>query len=138
MLGPDGWRARLGEYDWVVVAVAATPETTGMIGAAELAAMKPGATIMNFSRGFVIDTEALLATLREGRLGAAFLDVTDPEPLPADHALWGFDNVHITMHLSGRSQTTLIRRGGERFLRNIERYGRREPLESVVDLTLGY
>jgi phosphoglycerate dehydrogenase-like enzyme len=137
-LGPDEWRGKLGEFDWVIVAVAATPETTGMIGAAELAAMKPGATIMNFSRGFVIDTEALLVTLREGRLGAAFLDVTDPEPLPADHPLWGFDNVHITMHLSGRSQTTLIRRGAERFLRNIEHYGRGETLEYAVDLTLGY
>jgi phosphoglycerate dehydrogenase-like enzyme len=137
-LGPDQWRGKLGEFDWVIVAVAATPETTGMIGAAELAAMKPGATIMNFSRGFVIDTEALLVTLREGRLGAAFLDVTDPEPLPADHPLWGFDNVHITMHLSGRSQTTLIRRGAERFLRNIEHYGRGETLEYAVDLTLGY
>ena len=49
-------------------------------------------------------------------LGAAFLDVTDPEPLPADHPLWGFDNVHVSMHLSGRSQTTLLRRGAERFL----------------------
>lgn len=137
-LGPDEWRARLGEFDWVVVAVAATPETTGMIGAAEFTAMKPGATIMNFSRGFVIDTAALLAALREGRLGAAFLDVTDPEPLPADHPLWGFDNVHITMHLSGRSQKTLIHRGAERFLRNIERYAQGEPLEFTVDLSLGY
>jgi phosphoglycerate dehydrogenase-like enzyme len=137
-LGPDEWRARLGEFDWVIVAVAATPETKGMIGVAELAAMKPGATIMNFSRGFVIDTEALLATLREGRLGAAWLDVTDPEPLPSDHPLWTFDNVHISMHLSGRSQTTLIRRGAERFLVNIERYGRGEPLDYAVDLSLGY
>lgn len=136
--GPDEWRGRLGEFDWVVVAVAATAETTGMIGAAEFAAMKPGATIMNFARGFVIDTEALLGTLREGRLGSAFLDVTDPEPLPADHPLWGFDNVHITMHLSGRSQTQLVRRGAERFLDNLARYRRGEPLVSKVDLSLGY
>jgi phosphoglycerate dehydrogenase-like enzyme len=137
-LGPDEWRGRLGEFDWVVVAVAATAETTGMIGTAEFAAMKPGAAIMNFSRGFVIDTEALLATLREGRLGSAFLDVTDPEPLPADHPLWDFDNVHITMHLSGRSQTQLVRRGAERFLDNLARYRRGEPLFSAVDLALGY
>jgi phosphoglycerate dehydrogenase-like enzyme len=138
MLGPDEWRGRLGEFDWVIVAVAATPETTGMIGAAELAAMKPGAAIMNFSRGFVIDTEALLAALRAGTLGAAFLDVTDPEPLPPDHPLWNFDNVHITMHLSGRSQTTLIRRGAERFLANLDRYAKGEPLAHAVDLSLGY
>jgi len=138
MLGPDEWRGRLGEFDWVIVAVAATPDTTGMIGAAEFAAMKPGAAIMNFSRGFVIDTDALLATLREGRLGAAFLDVTDPEPLPADHPLWDFDNVHITMHLSGRSQNTLMRRGAERFLANLERYEKGEPLSHQVDMMLGY
>ncbi len=137
-LGPDEWRARLAEFDWVVVAVASTPDTRHMIGAAELAAMKPGAVIMNFARGFVIDTEALLATLRDGRLGSAFLDVTDPEPLPAEHPLWDFDNVHITMHLSGRSQTTLIRRGAERFLVNLARYRRGEPLDYAVDLSLGY
>jgi phosphoglycerate dehydrogenase-like enzyme len=137
-LTPDAWRARLGEFDWVIVAVAATPETKGMISAREFAAMKPGATIMNFSRGFVIDTDALVATLREGRLGAAFLDVTDPEPLPADHPLWDFDNVHVTMHLSGRSQTALVRRGAERFLANLERYRRGDPLAHAVDLSLGY
>jgi phosphoglycerate dehydrogenase-like enzyme len=137
-LGPDEWRARLGEFDWVIVAVASTPETTGMIGSAEFAAMKPGATIMNFSRGFVVDTSALLGTLREGRLGAAWLDVTDPEPLPSDHPLWGFDNAHISMHLSGRSQTALIRRGAERFLANLERYRRGEKLEHAVDFALGY
>ena len=137
-LGPDEWRARLGEFDWVVVAVAATPETRGMIGAAEFAAMKPGATILNFARGFVIDTDALLATLREGKLGAAFLDVTDPEPLPADHPLWDFDNVHVTMHLSGRSQTMLLRRTVDRFLANLERYRRGETLTHLVDYAAGY
>jgi phosphoglycerate dehydrogenase-like enzyme len=137
-LGPDEWRGRLGEFDWVIVAVASTPETRHMIGAAELAAMKPGAAIMNFSRGFVIDTDALTATLREGRLGAAYLDVTDPEPLPADHPLWDFDNVHITMHLSGRSQTKLIPRGVAQFLANLDRYAKGEPLANTVDLTLGY
>jgi phosphoglycerate dehydrogenase-like enzyme len=137
-LAPDEWRGRLGEFDWVIVAVASTPDTAGMIGAAEFAAMKPGASILNFARGFVIDTEALLATLREGRLGAAFLDVTDPEPLPADHPLWDFDNVHVTMHLSGRSQTLLIQRGAERFLGNLDRWRRGERLEHAVDLALGY
>jgi phosphoglycerate dehydrogenase-like enzyme len=137
-LGPDEWRGKLGEFDWVIVAVAATQETRGLIGAAEFAAMKPGATVMNFSRGFVIDTDALLATLREGRLGAAYLDVTDPEPLPTEHPLWDFNNVHVTMHLSGRSQTTLVRRGAERFLHNLDLWHRGEPLEHAVDLTLGY
>jgi phosphoglycerate dehydrogenase-like enzyme len=137
-LGPDEWRARLGEFDWVVVAVAATPETTRMIGEAEFAAMKPGAAILNFARGFVIDTDALLTALREGRIGSAFLDVTDPEPLPSDHPLWSFENVHISMHLSGRSQTLLLRRTAERFLANLERYRRGETLTHLVDYAAGY
>jgi phosphoglycerate dehydrogenase-like enzyme len=58
--------------------------------------------------------------------------------LPADHPLWDFNNVHITMHLSGRSQNTLIHRGAERFLANLDRYGRGEPLEHAVDLARGY
>lgn len=137
-LGPDEWREGLGEFDWVIVAVASTAETRHMIGQAEFAAMKPGATIMNFSRGFVIDTEALLDTLGEGQLGAAYLDVTDPEPLPADHPLWGFDNVHITMHLSGRSQNLIMQRGADRFLENLDRFAKGEPLLHQVDLALGY
>lgn len=137
-LGPDDWRARLGEFDWVIVAVASTPDTAGMIGRSEFAAMKPGAAILNFSRGFVVDTDALLATLRDGRLGAAFLDVTDPEPLPPDHPLWAFDNVHVSMHLSGRSQTLILHRGAERFLENLDRYRSGGPLLHMVDLARGY
>lgn len=132
------WRDRLGEFDWVIIAVPSTPDTDKMIGAAELAAMKPGAAILNFARGAVIDQQALIAALGEGRIGGAFLDVTDPEPLPADHPLWTFDNVHISMHLSGRSQDTLYLRAAERFLDNLGRYRRGEPLVSLVDLSLGY
>lgn len=138
VLLPDEWRARLGEFDWIVIAVPSTPDTAAMIGDAELAAMKPGASILNFARGAVIDQDALVAALRGGRLGGAFLDVTDPEPLPADHPLWGFDNVHISMHLSGRSQDSLIPRAAVRFLENLDRYARGEALVSRVDLSLGY
>jgi phosphoglycerate dehydrogenase-like enzyme len=132
------WRARLGEFDWVIVAVPSTPDTARMVGADELAAMKPGAAILNFSRGAVIDQDALVAALREGRIGGAFLDVTNPEPLPPEHPLWSFDNVHISMHLSGRSQNTLALRAVERFLENLPRYERGEPLISQVDMSLGY
>jgi phosphoglycerate dehydrogenase-like enzyme len=138
VLTPDEWRGRLGEFDWVIVAVPSTPATEGMIGAAELAAMKPHAAILNFARGAVIDQDALVLALNEGRIGGAFLDVTDPEPLPADHPLWAFDNVHISMHLSGRSQDTLFARAADRFLDNLDRYRRGEPLISQVDLSLGY
>jgi phosphoglycerate dehydrogenase-like enzyme len=138
VLTADEWRERLGEFDWVILTVPATPDTDKLIGAAELAAMKPSASILNFARGAVIDQEALVEALREKRIAAAFLDVTDPEPLPGDHPLWALENCHITMHLSGRSQRTLFARSAERFLANLERYGRGEPLEHVVDLTLGY
>ena len=137
-LGPDEWRERLGAFDWVIVTVPSTADTEQLIGAAELAAMRPGAAILNFARGAVIDQDALVAALDSGRIGGAFLDVTDPEPLPPEHPLWSFDNVHISMHLSGRSQETLIARAAERFLDNLGRWERGEPLEHVVDLTRGY
>jgi phosphoglycerate dehydrogenase-like enzyme len=137
-LTPDQWRARLGEFDWVIVAVPSTGDTEKMIGAAELAAMKSSATILNFSRGAVIDQPALIEALGAKTIAAAFLDVTDPEPLPPDNPLWALDNCHISMHLSGRSQNTLFLRSAERFLANLDRYARGEALESVVDLTLGY
>lgn len=137
-LGPHEWRARLGEFDWVVIAVPSTADTEKMIGAAELAAMKSSASILNFARGAVIDQPALVEALNLKRIAAAFLDVTDPEPLPHDHPLWTLDNCHISMHLSGRSQNTLFLRSAERFLANLHRWGRGEPLESVVDLSKGY
>jgi phosphoglycerate dehydrogenase-like enzyme len=137
-LGMDQWRARLGEFDWVIVAVPATAETERMFGAAEFAAMKKGSAILNFARGSVLDQEALMAAVRSGQLGGAFLDVTDPEPLPADHPLWTCENVHITQHLSGRSQTALFKRASERFLENLDRWRAGEPLIAQVDLALGY
>jgi phosphoglycerate dehydrogenase-like enzyme len=137
-LSPDQWRARLVEFDWVILAVPATPETDKMIGAAELVAMKPSATIINIARGSVIDQDALIAALKAKAIGAAFLDVTDPEPLPADHSLWALDNAHITMHLSGRAQDKMFVRSAERFLENLERYRNGTPLQHQVNLALGY
>ncbi|WP_159868027.1 NAD(P)-dependent oxidoreductase [Novosphingobium sp. 9U] len=137
-LRPEEWRTRLGDFDWVIVAVPSTPDTHGLFGRVEFAAMKPGAVIMNFARGEVIQTEALLAALDSGRLGGAFLDVTDPEPLPPEHPLWTRENVHISMHLSGRSQETIFQKGAERFLANCSRFLAGEPLEHVVDLQAGY
>jgi phosphoglycerate dehydrogenase-like enzyme len=138
VLTPDEWRGRLGEFDWVVIAVPSTPDTDKMMGPAEFAAMKQGASVLNFSRGNVLDQDALMDAVRAGEVGAAFLDVTDPEPLPSDHPLWGFDNIHITSHLSGRSQTRLIERSAERFLDNLNRLQRGEALAGNVDLSLGY
>lgn len=138
MLTPDQWRDRLGDFDWVILAVPATPETDGMIGAAELAAMKPAATLINIARGTVVDQPALVTALNEKQIAAAFLDVTTPEPLPADDPLWSLDNAHITMHLSGRAQDKMFVRAAQRFLENLDRWNKGEPVEPRVDLTLGY
>ncbi|MBL0915729.1 MAG: D-2-hydroxyacid dehydrogenase, partial [Sphingopyxis sp.] len=137
-LTPDQWRSRLGEFDWVILAVPATPETDGMIGAAELAAMKPSATLINIARGAVVDQDALVAALDAKQIAAAFLDVTTPEPLPADDPLWSLDNAHITMHLSGRAQDKMFARSAARFLENLDRWKKGEAVEPRVDLTLGY
>lgn len=137
-LGPDEWRARLGEFDWVILAVPATPETDAMIGAAELAAMKPSAVLVNIARGAVVDQDALVAALQAKAIGGALLDVTTPEPLPADHALWSLDNVTVTMHLSGRAQSKMFVRSAERFAENCRRYVAGEPLAPIFDPARGY
>ncbi|MEM8727022.1 MAG: D-2-hydroxyacid dehydrogenase, partial [Pseudomonadota bacterium] len=108
VLTPDQWRGQLGEFDWVILAVPATPETDAMIGADELAAMKNDAVIVNIARGAVIDQPALVEALQGRQIGGAFLDVTTPEPLPEDHLLWTLDNAHISMHLSGRAQNMMF------------------------------
>lgn len=137
-LTPDQWRDRLGDFDWVILAVPATSETDGMIGAAELAAMKPSATLINIARGSVVDQAALVSALDSKQIASAFLDVTSPEPLPADDVLWTLDNAHITMHLSGRAQDKMFVRAATRFLENLDRWHQGEPVEPRVDLSLGY
>lgn len=138
VLGPDEWRGRLGEFDWIVIAVPATAETEGMIGAAELAAMNSHAVLVNVARGSVIDQQALTEALDSGRIGGALLDVTTPEPLPADDPLWALDNAQVTMHLSGKAQDRMFQRSAQRFLENLERYQRGEKQEPQVDYALGY
>ena len=138
MLTPDQWRAKLGEFDWIILAVPATAETDGMIGAAEFAAMKPTARILNIARGTVLDQDALVAALRNKTIAEAFLDVTTPEPLPADHPLWDLPNAHVTMHLSGRAQDKMFIRSAQRFLENLTRFREGQPLTPLVNLDLGY
>jgi phosphoglycerate dehydrogenase-like enzyme len=137
-LGPDQWRDKLGEFDWVILAVPATAETDGMIGKTELAAMKPTARIVNIARGSVIDQDALVDALNAGQIAEAFLDVTTPEPLPADNPLWDLPNAHVTMHLSGRAQDKMFVRSAQRFLENLARYRAGETLSPLVNLDLGY
>lgn len=138
VLSPDEWRGKLGEFDWVILAVPATLETDGMIGADELSAMKSDAVLVNIARGAVVDQDALIEALQEKRIGGAFLDVTTPEPLPPEHPLWALDNAHVTMHLSGRAQDKMFQRSAQRFLDNLDRYLRGEPVAPVFDPRRGY
>jgi phosphoglycerate dehydrogenase-like enzyme len=123
--------------DVVAICVPLTDETRGMFDRERIARMKRGAYVINIARGPVIDTDALLAALEEGRLAGACLDVTDPEPLPADHPLWTRDDVLITPHVAGRAEVTLERRWAL-FRENMRRFGAGEPLLNVVDKRAGY
>lgn len=127
----------LAESDVVVLCVPLTDETTGMIGARELALMPKGSYLVNVSRGKVVDTDALVDALESGHLAGAALDVTDPEPLPPDHVLWSMPNVVITPHLSGRSALTSAQ-WRRLYVENLRRFGAGEPLLNVVDKTAGY
>lgn len=138
MLGPDDWKPRLGEFDWVILAAPATAETARVIGAAELRAMKRSAYLVNIARGTVIDQDALIAALEAGEIAGAHLDVTDPEPLPPAHPLWRAPNALVTMHLSGRAQTNMFPRAAQLFLDNLARYRAGQALVNEVDLDLGY
>ena len=109
-----------------------------MIGERELAAMRPSAVLLNVARGTLVDQDALVSALKGGRIAGAFLDVTDPEPLPISHPLWEQESAHISMHLSSRSQTRMVERGVQRFLDNLDRYEAGSALTYTVDLAKGY
>jgi phosphoglycerate dehydrogenase-like enzyme len=133
----DGLDEFLRLSDYVVVAVPLTPATRGMIGTRELDLIGPEGFLVNVARGPVVDTEALTAALADGRLGGAGLDVTDPEPLPQDHPLWGMDNVLITSHSANGNE---MKRSAYNVLvaENVARFRRGEDPREPIDLTLGY
>lgn len=123
--------------DWIVVTAASTPATRHMFDAALLARMKPDAWIVNVARGELIDTDALVEALGAERIGGAALDVTEPEPLPEDHPLWGFDNVLITPHVANTwdmavpELLALVER-------NVRAFAAGGALEGLVDPVAGY
>ena len=116
--------------DVVVLIVPLTEATRGLIGAKEIARMKPGALLVNAARGPVVVTDDLVAALNEQRIRAA-LDVTDPEPLPADHPLWSAPNCLITPHIGG-STPEFIHRAFRFAAVQLRRYIAGEQLENVV------
>jgi len=121
----------------VFVALALTPETEHIIGATELAAMRPDAWLVNVARGRHVDTGALVDALRSRSIGGAALDVTDPEPLPEGHPLWDLDNAIITPHTADTPE--MIRRMlSRRIGRNVAAFAAGRPLEGLVDPAAGY
>jgi phosphoglycerate dehydrogenase-like enzyme len=137
MFGPEKLLEVLPQADFVVLTVPLTHETQGMIGEAELRAMKPSAYLINIGRGGTVQTPALVQALREGWIAGAGLDVVDPEPLPADSPLWEMDNVILTGHYSGLTPR-YFERAFAILLDNLQRYRAGQPLRNVVDKQLGY
>ncbi len=135
---PDAWRDRLDAFDWVILAAPSTNATHAMIGREELQRMRPSAWLINIARGDMIDDDALIVALTDGTIAGAVLDPTSPEPLPADHPLWSTPNAIVTMHLSGRSQTTMFARGATLFLDNLVAFLAGRPMKNVADLDAGY
>jgi phosphoglycerate dehydrogenase-like enzyme len=135
--GPDEWRVRLGDFDWVVVTAAHTPETHHLFGMHEFTRMQPTAWFFNVSRGGLVDHDALAKSLQAGQPRGAYLDVTEPEPLPAEHQLRGLPNVFITGHSAGRSPRSHARHSAL-LLDNFERFRTGQPLRNVVDMAAGY
>lgn len=127
----------LSESDYVVIATPLTAETSGMIGAAQIDAMKPTASIINIARGAVIDEPALIAALKDGRIAGAVLDVFSQEPLPPESELWNLDNVIMTPHISG-GMPDYMDRVVALFADNLRRYLTGEPLLNVFDPDRGY
>jgi phosphoglycerate dehydrogenase-like enzyme len=105
--------------------------TRGFMSAARLAKLKSSAVFYNIGRGTTIDQAALLEALRNGRLAGAWLDVTDPEPLPADHPLWTAPNCHITPHTAGGHHDEFGRLVGH-FLSNLSRFVEGKELRDRV------
>jgi phosphoglycerate dehydrogenase-like enzyme len=135
--GSDECEAILRESDYVSVTLPLTEHTRRFIGAREIAAMKPGAYIVNIGRGEVIDEAAMIDALRAGKIGGAGLDVFEKEPLPGESALWELENVILTPHMSGANRGYMDK-ACELFADNLRRFNAGQPLLNLVDRRLGY
>jgi len=103
VLGYDAIHDALARTDYLVLACPLTDLTRHLIDAEAFATLEPSAVVVNVARGAVVDTDALVAALQTSGIRGAALDVTDPEPLPADHPLWGLDNALVTPHTGGHT-----------------------------------
>jgi len=127
----------LADADVVVLALALTPATRGVLGARELAAMKPDALLVNVARGAHVDTDALVDALARGAIGGAALDVTEPEPLPDGHPLWAEPRCLITPHCANTPEMA-VPVLTKRVRDNVRRRIAGLPLLGLVDVDAGY
>jgi len=135
--GPERLGDALERADWLVLCAPLTPATRGLIGAAQLARLKPGARLVNVGRGALVDEPALIEALRSGRVAGAALDVMATEPLPPESPLWTLPEVIVTPHVSGLGPR-YWERALELFAANLERWLAGEPLLGRVDKAAGY
>lgn len=137
VVGDDRLEHLLSESDAVVLAAPLTTETSGMIGAPQLQAMRESAWLINISRGRLVDEPALRRALESGWIAGAVLDVFNDEPLPVDSPMYTTPNLLITPHTSWWSDR-VVDRGVDLFIDNLRRYLADEPLRNIVDLEAGY
>ncbi|CAN5820569.1 D-isomer specific 2-hydroxyacid dehydrogenase family protein [soil metagenome] len=137
VLESDRYADALAGADLVVLALALTPETEGLIALGELELMEQHAWLINVARGRHVVTDDLVVALDQRLIGGAGLDVTDPEPLPADHPLWRFDNCLITPHV-GNTPEMAVPLLSERITANVRRFAARRELIGLIDPDAGY
>ena len=135
LLPPERMHEMLAGSDYVVVTASLNSTSRHLLGEAEFRALKPGAGLVNVARGGLVDQEALLAALADGRVGGAVLDVVVPQPLPPEHPLWAHPRVIVTSHISGGSPEGWAR-SMDLFRWNLPLYldGQADRLGNVVDL----
>jgi D-3-phosphoglycerate dehydrogenase len=137
LLPPDRLFDVLPACDILILCVPLTDRTRGLIDARALAAMKPGAVLINVARGPVVVEESLVDALESGHLSGAGLDVTEVEPLPPASRLWDLPNVIITPHVGAQSRTRYDD-ATRLFSENLQRFLRGEPLLNLIDKVLGF
>lgn len=135
LLGANQLEELLEHCDYVVIAASLNTSSRGLIGASELGHMRRGAVLINVARGAIVDQGALVMALQEGRLSAALLDVTDPEPLPANSPLWDTPRLWITPHISGETRPG-YGRAIDIFCANLRLYlsGQSRGMGNLVDI----
>lgn len=135
----DRLERQLPLADIVALSLPGYADTYHLLNEERLGLLKPGAVVMNVGRGMTLDTEALTKALQEGRIAGACLDVTDPEPLPADHPLWDMDNVILTPHVSGGfTLPETLEKILDICIENLECFMVKRPLRNVIDRKTGY